>query len=130
VSWTHRNRRWRALARPRYLPRPTLANRKARCKARRVRSNGDTKESATPDIEIVRTAEVEECIETFPWHSLRFHVVTRDPLTGDQVKTLRRAISKVNRVGVFAELVATVLGRHVQIRTVRPSPDIRFEVGL
>jgi hypothetical protein len=39
-------------------------------------------------------------------------------------------LPKIDRVGLFAELVAMILGRHVQIRTVRPSPDVRFEIGL
>jgi hypothetical protein len=88
------------------------------------------KESATPDIEIVRPPDTQECVETFAWNHLRFHVVTRDPLTTDQVRTMRKALRKIDRVGRFAELVAMILGRHVQIRTVRPSPDIRFEIGL
>jgi hypothetical protein len=83
----------------------------------------------TQDIECIRTT-APECVETFAWHDLRFHVVTRDPLTADQVRTLRKALPKIDRVGRFAELVAMLLGRHVQIRTVRPSPDIRFEIGL
>jgi hypothetical protein len=56
--------------------------------------------------------------------------VTRDPLSPEQIRTLRKALPRIERVGVFAEVVAMILGRHVQIRTVRPSPDIRFEVGL
>lgn len=87
------------------------------------------RESLTPDIEDVRTS-APECVETFAWHDLRFHVVTRDPLTADQVRTLTKALPKIDRVGSFAELIAMLLGRHVQIRTVRPSPDIRFEIGL
>jgi hypothetical protein len=70
-----------------------------------------------------------ECIETFAWRDLRFHVVTHEPLTADQIRTLGHTLPKVTRVGLFAEVVATVLGRHVQIRTEGPSPDIRFEVG-
>ena len=79
--------------------------------------------------DLVRDTNAPECIETFAWHDLRFHVVTRHPLSADQLKTLRRALPKIDRVGLFAELVAMVLGRHVQIRTERPSLDIRFEVG-
>ena len=88
------------------------------------------KESPTPDIEIVRPADTQECVETFAWHNLRFHVVTRDPLTADQIRTIRKALPRIDRVGRFADLVAMILGRHVQIRTIRPSPDIRFEIGL
>ena len=70
-----------------------------------------------------------ECIETFAWRNLRFHVVTHEPLTADQIRTFGQTLPKVTRVGRFAEMVALVLGRHVRIRTERPSPDIRFEVG-
>jgi hypothetical protein len=100
------------------------------CKASRVRSDQHTKESATPEIEIIRPAETQEWIESFAWRNLRFHVVTRYPLTADQIRTIRKALPKIDRVGRFAELVAMILGRHVQIRTIRPSPDIRFEIGL
>jgi len=79
--------------------------------------------------DLVRDVDTPESIETFSWHDLRIHVVTRDPLSADQIKILRRALPKIERVGQFAELVAMVLGRHVQIRTERPSPDIRFEVS-
>lgn len=79
--------------------------------------------------DLIRGADAPDSIEPFIWHDLRFHVVTREPLTADQLKTLRRALHKIDRVGQFAEVVAMVLGRHVQIRTERPSPDIRFEVG-
>jgi hypothetical protein len=37
---------------------------------------------------------------------------------------------RVVSVGQFADVVGMVLGRSVRIRTERPSPDIRFEVGL
>ena len=83
----------------------------------------------TPTTDTVRDADVKDCTETFTWRDLRFHVVTHDPLTADQIRTIRRTLPKINRVGLFAEVVAMVLGRHVQIRTERPSPDIRFEVG-
>ena len=52
-----------------------------------------------------------------------------EPLTADQIRTFGPTLPKVTRVGLFAEMVAMVLGRHVRIRTERPSPDIRFEVG-
>jgi len=73
--------------------------------------------------------DAQECIETFPWRDLRFHVVTHDPPSADQIRTIQRTSRKVNRVGLFAEVVVMVLGRQVQIRTERPSPDVRFEVG-
>jgi hypothetical protein len=82
-----------------------------------------------PTADAVRTANPPEYIETFTWHDLRFHVVTGEPLTADQIRTFGQTLPKVTRVGRFAEMVAMVLGRHVQIRTERPSPDIRFEVG-
>jgi hypothetical protein len=89
----------------------------------------DAMEQPTPTTDLVRSPDAQECVETFEWRDLHFHVVTAHPLTSDQVKTLRRAIRKIERVGIFAEVVAMILGRHVQIRTVRPSPDIRFEVA-
>lgn len=86
-------------------------------------------ERSTAATDLVRSPEAPECIESFEWHDLNFHVVTAGPLTADQVKVLRRTLPKIARVGIFAEVVAMTLGRHVQIRTVRPSPDIRFEVA-
>jgi len=86
-------------------------------------------EQPTATTDLVKSPEARECIETFEWRQLHFHVVTAHPLTADQVKTLRKALPKIERVGIFAEVVAMILGRHVQIRTVRPSPDIRFEVA-
>ncbi|MGH2465476.1 MAG: hypothetical protein ACRDGI_08445 [Candidatus Limnocylindrales bacterium] len=86
-------------------------------------------EQPTAATDLVQRPEARECIETFEWRHLHFHVVTANPLTSDRVKTLQRAVRKVDRVGTFAEVVAMILGRHVQIRTVRPSPDIRFEVA-
>jgi len=86
-------------------------------------------ETLTPASDIVRTSDPPECIESFDWRTLHFHVVTRDPLTPEQIRQLRKTLSKIDRVGLFAEVIAMILGRHVQIRTVRPSPDIRFEVG-
>jgi len=83
----------------------------------------------TPTSDTVRSSDAPECIETFAWRGLRFHVVTREPLTPDQIRTFGQTLPKVTRVGLFAEMVAMVLGRHVRIRTERPSPDIRFEVG-
>jgi len=65
----------------------------------------------------------------FRWRELRFHVVTTELLTAEQTRVLAKAALKVSRVGLFAELVATVLGQHVRIRTTRPSLDVRFEVG-
>jgi hypothetical protein len=86
-------------------------------------------EQPTATTDLVRSPEVQEHVETFEWRHLHFHVVTVDPLTADQVKTLRKALPKIERVGIFAEVVAMIVGRHVQIRTVRPSPDVRFEVA-
>ena len=77
----------------------------------------------------VDRAESREYVQTFAWRDLRFHVVTPEPLTTEQARILARSVPKIGRVGLFAELVAMVLGRHVRIRTERPSPDVRFEVG-
>ena len=78
-------------------------------------------------VPIVATAE---SVATFEWRKLHFHIVTRDPLLPDQVHTIERVLPKVKSVGQFADVVGMVLGRSVRIRTERPSPDIRFEVGL
>ena len=94
-----------------------------------VRSRSEAKEGFEAMTDLVGYVDTPESIETFAWHDLRIHVVTRDPMTADQIKVLQRALKKVDRVGQFAELVAMILGRHVQIRTERPSPDIRFEVS-
>ena len=82
----------------------------------------------TQPVDAVRTVP-QESIETFAWRELRFQVVTADPLTADQLRILRQTLPKIDRVGLFADVLAMVLGRHVRIRTERPSPDIRFEVG-
>jgi len=79
--------------------------------------------------DLVRNANAPESIETFAWRELRFHVITREPLTPDQLRTLRQTPPKIDRIGRFADVLAMVLGWHVQIRTERPSPEIRFEVG-
>ena len=79
-------------------------------------------------IQIIARVEDEESVATFEWRKLHLHVVTRDPLSADQIQTLDRALKKVASVGLFAEVVGMVLGRSVRIRTERPSPDIRLEV--
>jgi hypothetical protein len=71
-----------------------------------------------------------ESVATFEWRKLHFHIVTRDPLLPDQIHTIERVMPRVVSVGQFADVVGMVLGRSVRIRTERPSPDIRFEVGL
>ena len=78
----------------------------------------------------VGRSEAAESIATFEWRKLHFHIVTRDPLLPDQINTIERVMPKVVSVGQFADVVGMVLGRSVRIRTERPSPDIRFEVGL
>ena len=70
-----------------------------------------------------------ENVATFEWRNLHLHVVTREPLSTDQVRTIERVLPKVASVGHFADVVGTVLGRSVRITTERPSPDIRLEVG-
>ncbi len=77
----------------------------------------------------VQSASAAESVETFEWRGLHFHVITAEPLLVAQVRTIRRTLPKVASVGMFADVVGMVLGRHVRIRTQRPSPDIRLEVG-
>jgi hypothetical protein len=77
----------------------------------------------------VLSAAAAECVATFEWRKLHLHVVTRDPLSADQVQVIRRVLPKVTSVGLFADALGMILGRSVRIRTVRPSPDIRLEVG-
>jgi len=75
-------------------------------------------------------AAAAENVATFEWRKLHFHVVTREPLPADQVRLVERVLPKVKSVGQFADVIGMLLGRSVRIRTERPSPDIRFEVGL
>ena len=77
----------------------------------------------------VRSVAAAENVRTFEWRKLHLHVVTREPLSADQVLTIERVMPKVASVGQFADVLAMVLGRQVRIRTERPSPDIRLEVG-
>jgi hypothetical protein len=78
---------------------------------------------------ITRRIAEGESIVTFEWRNLRFHVVTREPVPADQLRTIERMVRKIPSAGAFADLLGMVLGRHVRIRTERPSPDVRFEVG-
>lgn len=78
----------------------------------------------------VPSVETAESVATFEWRKLHFRVVTREPLLPNQVRMIERVLPKVKSVGQFADVVGMVLGRSVRIRTERPSPDIRFEVGL
>jgi hypothetical protein len=71
-----------------------------------------------------------ESVVTFEWRNLHFHVVTREPLPADQIRQIERVLPKVPSVGQFADLLGMVLGRSVRIRTERPSPDVRFEIGF
>ncbi len=80
--------------------------------------------------EIVEGTRTAESVETFEWRGLRFHVVTAEPLLADQVLTIRRTLPRVASVGMFADVLGVVVGRRVRIRTVRPSLDVTFEVGL
>ena len=80
--------------------------------------------------ETVRDTGVAANVETFEWRGLRFHVVTAEPLLVDQVRTIRQTLPRVASVGMFADVLGMVVGRRVRIRTVRPSPDVSFEVGL
>lgn len=76
-----------------------------------------------------RSTAVQESVATFEWHDLHLHVVTREALPADQLRTIARMMPKVRSVGAFADLLGMVIGRHVQIRTERPSLDVRLEVG-
>ena len=78
----------------------------------------------------ITDAAAAESVATFEWRKLHFHVVTREPLPADQVRMIERVLPKVQSVGQFADVIGMLLGRSVRIRTERPSPDIRFEVGL
>jgi hypothetical protein len=77
----------------------------------------------------VRTVVAEESVTTFEWRGLHLHVVTREALQADQVRTIERMVSTSPSVGAFADLLGMVLGRHVRVRTERPSVDVRLEVG-
>ena len=70
-----------------------------------------------------------ESIATFEWRNLHLHIVTREPLSADEVRMIERVLPKVASIGLFADVVGMLLGRSVRIKTERPSPDIRLEVG-
>jgi hypothetical protein len=70
-----------------------------------------------------------ESVATFEWRNLHLHIVTRKPLSVDQFRTIERVLPKVASVGLFADVLGMLLGRSVRIKTERPSPDIRLEVG-
>jgi hypothetical protein len=80
-------------------------------------------------LQTVRSFSADEVIATYAWRDLRLHVVTREPLSAEQARTIERMVPRIPSVGVFADLLGMILGRRVRIRTERPSPDIRFEVG-
>jgi hypothetical protein len=79
--------------------------------------------------QMVRSVEGAESVLTFEWRNLHLHVVTREPLSPDQILQIQQGLPKVTSVGQFADVLGMILGRSVRIRTERPSPDIRFEVG-
>jgi hypothetical protein len=83
---------------------------------------------ADPSQTINRVAAAES-VATFEWRNLHLHVVTREPLPAAQIRTIERVLPRIASVGMFADALGMVLGRHVRIRTERPSPNIRFEVG-
>jgi hypothetical protein len=70
-----------------------------------------------------------ESISTFEWRGLHLHVVTREPLSAEEVFTIERILKKTASVGLFADVLGMMFGRSVRIRTERPSRDIRLEVG-
>ena len=77
----------------------------------------------------VRTGATDQSIVTFAWRDLRLQVVTREPLSADQVRAIEGMAGKVPSVGVFADLVGMVVGRHIRVRSERPSREVRLEVG-
>jgi hypothetical protein len=98
--------------------------------ARRAAYYGSTRRKPMADASrTVSSVAAAENVRTFEWRKLHLHVVTREPLSADQVLTIERVMPKVASVGQFADVLGTVLGRQVRIRTERPSPDIRLEVG-
>jgi hypothetical protein len=80
-------------------------------------------------IAAAQTVTAAESISTFEWHGLHLHVVTREPLSAEEVLAMERTLKKVASVGLFADVLGMMLGRSVRIRTERPSRDIRLEVG-
>jgi hypothetical protein len=69
-------------------------------------------------------------VETrFDWRDLRFFVVTPEPPTQAQVDYIEGMLPSLKRVGWFADALGVVFGRHVRIRTTRPSPNIWFDVS-
>ena len=80
--------------------------------------------------QIVRSIGDEESVATFEWRGLHLHVVTREPLLPDEVRTIQRVLPKVASIGLFADVLGMLSGRSVRIRTERPSLDVRLEVGL
>jgi hypothetical protein len=80
--------------------------------------------------ETAQEVAIPENVLTLEWRKLCFHIVTREPLTADQAYLIKRVLPKMESVGHFAETLGMILGRGVRIRTERPSPDIRLEVGL
>jgi hypothetical protein len=79
---------------------------------------------------IVHSAQAAESVATFEWRGLHLHVVTREAMSAEQVRTLERVLRKISSVGEFVDALGIVLGRRVRIKTERPSPDVRLEVGL
>ena len=80
----------------------------------------------------IATAETNadaESVSTFEWRGLHLHVVTKEPLSAEQVRTIERILKKAGSIGLFASVLGMMLGRSVRVRTERPSPDIRLEVG-
>jgi hypothetical protein len=69
-------------------------------------------------------------VETrFEWRNLVFIVVTPQSPTESQLGDIRGLLPSLQSVGGFAAALGLVFGRHVRIRTTRPSPDIWFEVA-
>ena len=71
----------------------------------------------------------ETSVTTYEWRGLNLHAVTANASPAGQARTIGQALRWVACVGQFADLLGMVRERRVQIRTVRPSPDIWLEVG-
>jgi hypothetical protein len=69
-------------------------------------------------------------VATFEWRDLRLHVVTREPISADEQRTLEHVLPKIKSVGMFVDALGMIFGRSVRIKTERPSPDVWLQVGM
>lgn len=82
-----------------------------------------------PSTRVAVMGDAAQSVETFEWRHLRFHVVTAQPLRPEQKAAIARMLPTIDSVTRFAQLLGMVTERHVRIRSERPSPDVRFEIG-